>query len=119
MNARLLVILSLGLAVPLCADDPKPALPHPHDPVLQTEHLQMLALVRDADVTHTAVRDGTWSDAATWREGKAPTADANVFIPKGKTVILDHVSRVALCTVRVDGALHFAVDRDTELLVVG
>src|SRR5207237_5422098 len=95
----------------------KPALPHPHDPILQAEHLHMLALVRDTDVTHTAVRDGAWSDATTWRDGKLPGEGANVLIPKGKTVTVDHVSRVALRTVRVDGALHFTADRDTGLLV--
>jgi len=104
---------------PLHGENPKPdtKLPHPHDPVLQTEHLQMLDLVRDADVTHTATRDGAWSDKATWRDGKLPTEGANVFIPKGKTITLDHVSAVALRTVRVNGALHFAPDRDTGLLV--
>src|SRR5262245_11301004 len=94
-------LLLAAVVTPLRGADPKPdvKLPHPHDPVLQTEHLQMLDLVRDADVTHTAERDGAWSNQATWRDGKLPTEGAKVLIPKGKTVTLDGVSRVALRTV--------------------
>jgi hypothetical protein len=89
---------------------------HPHDPVLQAEHADMLSLVPRAAVTHTAVADGRWSAPATWKEGKLPTADANVLIPRGKNVTVDRVLSVALRTVRVDGRLEFAPDRDTALV---
>jgi hypothetical protein len=97
--------------------DPDAAIAHPHDPVLQAEHADMLSLVPRAAVTHTAVADGRWSAAATWKEGKVPTADANVLIPKGKTVTVDEVLCVSLRTVRVDGKLVLAADRDTCLVV--
>jgi hypothetical protein len=90
---------------------------HPHDPVLQAEHMDLLALVPPSDATHTAVRDGRWSDPATWKDRKLPTADANVLIPKGKTVTLDEVLSVSIRTVRIDGKLEFAHDRDTCLVV--
>jgi hypothetical protein len=90
---------------------------HPHDPVLQAEHTDMLSLVPRSAATHTAVGDGRWSDPATWKDGKLPTADADVLIPKGKTVTVDEVLSVALRTVRVDGKLDFAPDRDTCLVV--
>src|SRR5262249_24102577 len=67
--------------------------------------------------THTASRDGLWSQKETWKDGMLPTEGANVLIPKGRTVTLDHVSDVALRTVRVDGQLEVAPQRDTALLV--
>jgi hypothetical protein len=92
-------------------------LAHPHDPVLQAEHMDMLYLVGADSVTHTAVRDGRWSEPATWKDGKVPTANANALIPTGKAVTVDTESAVALRTLRIDGTLRFAADRDTSLLV--
>ena len=105
----------LGVTFSIRADDAKP-LPHPHDPVLQAEHLKMLDLISDADITHTAVRDGAWSDKATWKDGKTPGEGANVLIPKGKSVTLDSVAS-AIRGLRVDGELNFTPDRDTGLAV--
>jgi hypothetical protein len=90
---------------------------HPHDPVLQAEHTDMLSLVPRAAATHTALGDGRWSDQATWKDRKLPTADAAVLIPKGTTVIVDEVLSVSLRTLRVDGKLEFAPDRDTCVVV--
>src|SRR5262249_43916976 len=90
---------------------------HPHDPVLQAEHADLLALVPRSAATHTAAADGRWSDDATWKDGKLPTADADVLIPRGTTVTLDDVLTVAPRTGRVDGKLEFAPDRDTCLVV--
>src|SRR5262249_36941301 len=90
---------------------------HPHDPVLQAEHMDMLYLVKHADVTHMVVREGRWSEAATWQDGKIPTAGANVLVPRGKTVTVDAVLSPTLHTIRVDGKLLFAADRDTGMQV--
>lgn len=98
-------------------DDHAHPLPHPNDPVLRAEHMDLLGLIPDSAITHTAVQDGLWSDKNTWKDGLLPAADANVLIPKGKTVTLDHVSEVALRTVRIDGQLQFAHDRNTTLHV--
>jgi hypothetical protein len=92
-------------------------LAHPNDPVLQAEHMDMLHLVDPERMTHVAVRDGRWAEAATWKDGKMPTANANVHIPLGKTVTFDTVSDVALRSLRIDGSLRFATDKDSTLLV--
>jgi hypothetical protein len=113
----------LASGVLLAADPPHghgtnfDAVPHPHDPVLQAEHMDMLALVPPAAATHTAVRDGRWADAATWKDGKLPGVNADVVIPKGKSVVADEVLSASLRTVRIDGLLVFATDRDTSLTV--
>lgn len=90
---------------------------HSDNPVLRAEHLESLELVPNAAVTHAAVQDGLWSEKATWKGSVLPEFNANVLIPTGKTVTLDHISEVALRTVRIDGKLQFAHDRDTALLV--
>src|SRR5262249_24205353 len=79
--------------------------------------MDMLQLVAADDVTHTAIRDGRWSDPATWKEGKTPTANANALVPLGKTVTVDSTSSIPLRTLRIDGSLRFANDKDTSLLV--
>jgi hypothetical protein len=127
MIRRWLLMLGILLATGSIrvAADPAPghqdhdadeAAAHPHDPVLQAEHTDMLTLVPRAAATHTAVRSGPWSDPATWKDGKRPTADAAVLIPKGKTVTVDEVLSAPLHTLRVDGKLDFAPDRDTCLV---
>jgi hypothetical protein len=121
MNLRLPLILSVGLLAVHVArpaePGPEKSVPHPHDPVLRAEHLELLELVPDTAVTHSAIRDGAWSDRSTWKDGTAPGTGANVLIPKDRTVTLDHVGNVDLHTIRVDGKLQFASDRDTALRV--
>jgi hypothetical protein len=126
MMRPLLTVLAILLAgSTAAADDPKgghdhdadEAIAHAHDPVLQAEHMDMLHLVPHAQITHQAARDGRWSDTTTWKDGKLPTANANVLVPRGTTVIVDREFSVPLRTVRVDGKLDFAPDRDTCLLV--
>lgn len=120
MHWRLLPILSVLLiaAESTGADHGHhKALPHPNDPVLRAEHMDLLDLTPDSAVTHTVIQDGLWSDKETWNDGRLPSADANVLIPPGRTVTLDHVSSIAMRTVRIDGKLQFATDRDTALLV--
>jgi hypothetical protein len=91
--------------------------PHAGNPTLHAEHMALLGLVKDADITHTAIRDGAWSDARIWKDTRVPAGDANVLIPKGVSVALDRVEPARLRTVRVDGRFIFAPDRDTALLV--
>jgi hypothetical protein len=125
MRPLLTALAILVTGSPASADDPKDAhehdadeaIAHAHDPVLQAEHMDMLRLVPHARVTHQAARAGRWSDYATWKDGKLPTANANVLIPRGTTVIVDREFAVPLRTVRVDGTLDFAPNRDTSLLV--
>jgi hypothetical protein len=117
--ASLLVPLGC-LFVPLWADDHHghaPGTPHPNDPVLRAEHMKMLDLVTDKDVTHTAAQDGSWADKATWKDGKVPDNGATVLVPKGRVVSVDGIIATPLRALRVDGELTFATDRDTGLSV--
>jgi Ca2+-binding RTX toxin-like protein len=92
-------------------------LPHAGTAVLQREHLSLFQLVRYDDVTHYAVRDGAWSDPATWHDGVVPVAGAHVLIPLGVKVRVDAVMPARLSTIRVDGTLSFDSTRNTELRV--
>jgi len=60
-NVWLLPGLLLALGGALAADTHRghdEPFAHPHDPVLQAEHTDMLNLVRPADATHTAMAAG-------------------------------------------------------------
>jgi hypothetical protein len=116
-TAAPLFVLSVFLAAPLRGDKPAADVPHPHDPVLQAEHMKMLDLIPDRDVTHTATRDGVWSDPPTWKEGKVPGDGATVLVPKGRVVTVADVVATPVRAVRVDGELAFAPDHDTGLSV--
>jgi hypothetical protein len=120
MLTQLIVALVFGLGVG--ADQPRKEphdgpLPHPHDPVLQAEHLAMLDLVPRSDATHVAGQDGGWSDAATWKVGQVPPAGAKVHIPKDKTVTVGDILKTPYQTVRVDGTLRFEPSKDSSLSV--
>ncbi|MCO7223218.1 Ig-like domain-containing protein [Pleionea sp. CnH1-48] len=67
-------------------------------------------------MTHKAVQSGIWQDAATWG-GQVPGNGAIVQIPKNVTVTINSLVSERLETVRVDGSLLFAHDRNTELNV--
>ena len=91
--------------------------PHADDPSKAMEHMAVLNLVPIEGATHTAVNSGSWFDPNTWDNGQVPGAGAKVVIPEGVEVIYDGESAVSLFTVRVDGALEFATDRDTFMEV--
>ena len=94
------------------------AAPHPADGGEHGEHRALLELVSVCDATHTAVRSGAWSDAATWDQGQLPDAEARVLIPKDAAVDVDQpLSSEPLDWVRVDGRLSFRPDADTRLTV--
>ena len=80
-------------------------------------HNEVLNLVKHSDATHVAVSDGSWFDPDTWSDGEVPGAGARVVIADGVTVDYDGVSDASLFTVRVDGALTFATDTDSRMVV--
>ena len=49
--------------------------------------------------------------------GKIPQSGQDVYIPNGISVVYDGVSNARLDTVGVDGELHFAVAKDTKMMV--
>lgn len=117
MRRFMVFLFVLHLATVASADHQHPAAAHGGHPVLQKEHADVLELVPDSAVTHRVVADGKWSDPQTWQGGKRPEKDANVLVPHGKSVTVDTVDSVSLRTIRVDGKLSFAPDRNTGLLV--
>lgn len=90
---------------------------HPHDPGKQTTHSALLDLVPHSQATHIAVNNGAWSDPATWQGRQVPTNGAHVLIKEGISVTYNSVSDARLETLRVDGALKFAHNIDTKMLV--
>jgi hypothetical protein len=91
--------------------------PHTDDPQAHKEHTAMLNLVPHATATHTAVKNGSWFDPNTWKGGIVPTNGAKVLIPKGINVNYDAESNTRLFTLRVDGGLDFASDRNTRMVI--
>lgn len=82
------------------------------------EHMQQAnALLDPSDATHVAVKNGAWSDPATWADGNIPDQDANVHIPDGISILYDVRTSPNLGTIRVDGALTFSRAHSTELRV--
>jgi len=92
-------------------------LPHASDPVHQREHLALYQIARYDQITHFAVRNGAWTDPATWKNGAVPGADATVLIPMDVAVRVDGVIATRLKSIRVDGSLAFDTTRNTELRV--
>ena len=84
---------------------------------MAAEHQQLLDLVPRSEATHVAIGNGDWFDPSTWYEGRIPDAGAKVLIPRGIEVTYDGESDASLFTIRVDGTLKFATDRDTKLLI--
>ena len=79
------------------------------------EAMKFYNLVPLAGATHATVASGNWSDPKIWRNGVVPTAGAKVAIAAGTTVRMDVVMTAAIDTLRIDGTLSFATDRNTKL----
>jgi hypothetical protein len=91
---------------------------HPDDAVKQEEHSAFLRLIPASAATFTALNNGRWQDSNTWREGKAPTDGARVFIPEGITVQVDgELTDRSFEWVRVSGTLRFASNVSTLMSV--
>ncbi len=97
---------------------------HTADPAaIQEEHEAVFNLIRYHDVTHAIVKSGNWSDESIWADGKIANKDANVLIAlkdadgNAITVTVDDVIETTFRTIRVDGHLRFATDKDTGLKV--
>lgn len=90
---------------------------HADNPAMAREHAALMALVPLEDATHVAVENGTWFATATWQSGRIPGADAKVLIPEGVTVTYDEVADAPLFSLRVDGDLTFATDRDSRMVI--
>lgn len=94
-----------------------PGVTQPLDAAMQADHDALMRLVPVSSATHVATKDGSWFDPSTWAGGEVPGEGARVVVPAGVTVAYDGESPASILTVRVDGALDFATDRDTFLEV--
>jgi hypothetical protein len=65
----------------------------------------------------TSVKDGNWSDAATWKPARVPKSGDRVLVSRGTHVRFDVKEKAVVRLVQVVGTLEFARDRDTELNV--
>lgn len=88
-------------------------LPLPTTPM----HAAVMALVRNDLTTNQVSTSGNWSDPAIWSNHTIPESGAHIVVPQGVTLTVDSVITDEINTLRVDGSLVFATDRDTELRV--
>ncbi len=91
--------------------------PHSATDARQAEHLTLFEVVKYADVTHSAIASGDWSNPSNWSGGVVPGDGARVLVPIGVSLTVDTALSVRLATIRVDGELSFATDVNTQLLV--
>ncbi|MEM8947327.1 MAG: G8 domain-containing protein, partial [Planctomycetota bacterium] len=83
---------------------------HPANPAV-------MALVPLDQATNTVVSSGNWSDPDVWQGGALPADGARIVIPAGMTLTVDSQIAEEFKTIRIDGTLSFATDRNTELRV--
>ncbi|MCG8671443.1 MAG: G8 domain-containing protein [Pseudomonadales bacterium] len=116
LSYKLLSIIILPLIVTACGipEDPEPGgdsgSGHQHDCMMTPEFVDLSLM------THTAAQSGDWSNLDTWG-GSLPGNGAVVHIPEGMEVTIRGVQSARLETVRIDGALKFSTDTNTELQV--
>lgn len=79
------------------------------------EAMKFYNLAPLATATHVTVASGAWSDPSVWRNGQVPAAGAKVVVSAGTTVLFDAVMNEAIDTLRIDGTLTFATNRNTQL----
>jgi hypothetical protein len=81
---------------------------------MQAEVQHVLNLVPNSSVTDEATKSGNYSDASIWSAGHVPTAQDNVLIDSGVSVLINNTSAKAN-TLRVDGKLSFSQTTDSLL----
>ena len=79
------------------------------------ESMKFYNLAPLSAATHVAVASGDWSDPRVWSNGRIPAAGARVVVSAGVVVEFDSFMTAAIDTLRIDGTLSFAVDRNTQL----
>lgn len=83
----------------------------------QTHGQLILALITDADITHTAIDNGSWFDTQTWDNGQVPTSGAWVMIPENITVMYDQISNVPIRGIESRGRLKFSSTQSSQLRI--
>lgn len=114
MHSKIRLLLCVLLWV--CALDSNHLAYADKDQHNQSEHDQVMNLLKPERASYVAVKSGRWNSASTWRNGAIPSSGANVYIPKNTSVILDHKDTATLRVVRVDGSLSFDRRVNTRLI---
>lgn len=76
---------------------------------------QMIGL--PGPITHTAVQDGPWNQAATWDTGTVPGDGAIVRVPQGRLVRLTSKENARIKYLDILGEFRLAIHDDARLLV--
>ncbi len=74
-------------------------------------------MVTSGSPTHTAIRSGSWFDAATWDAGAIPADDARALIPPATTVTYDGASAARIAWINVEGSLQFSTSQSSQLFI--
>ncbi|NQY81297.1 MAG: cadherin-like domain-containing protein [Candidatus Caenarcaniphilales bacterium] len=91
---------------------------HQHENPAIHEHMSIFNnLVSCSQATVTAIKNGNWFDPSIWDSNKVPETSSHVLIPKDIDVSYGGVSESRLATIRVDGNLNFAPDKDSKIMV--
>jgi len=91
--------------------------PHEVGTSKHTEHEAFTSLVPMDAASHMALESGDWFDPTIWSNGEVPGPNAQVYIPQGVSVTYAGLSDTPLFTLRVDGALSFAHDANSRMVV--
>ena len=76
----------------------------------------LIVQVRAEDTTIIrTVRDGAWSDASTWENGKVPGAGAVVLVRTAHRVIYDVKAEHPIRALHISGSVSFDPEKDTRL----
>ncbi len=81
----------------------------------ESEHNAVMNLVPVEKANRRVVKSGSWSNPSIWSGGKLPAASENLHIPQGMSVLVDVVNDNALGTIRVDGTIKFATNKNVRL----
>lgn len=81
------------------------------------EHQALMDLVPKEDATHVATKNGSWFDPDIWKPKEVPGSDARVLIPTDINVTYDGESDARLNTLRLEGQLTFASQKNTKIVL--
>ena len=76
-----------------------------------------LDLLPPDQATHVVENSGNWTDASTWSGNQVPGQMARVFIPAGKTLVVDDEISNRIKIIRIQGKLEFSTTLNTGLNV--
>lgn len=79
------------------------------------EHTALMNLIPANITAAKVIQSGSWSSPATWSNGKVPSTNDNIYVPEGKSLLVDVFTDAKFGKIRVDGALKFATNKNVRL----